>query len=278
MLRLSQGAAGVDGQCLAEFESDLRNNLYKIWNRMSSGTYFPPPVRAVEIPKAAGGTRMAGVPAVADRVAHSLIHLGPPLTDAKRPGQSQVYRRPGDLPSSHRHEKASAKRAGAWPACRCRGMIVTVGPAGMSGSVTGNAADLDARGVVPRPALLGLLGGPARVIVVSASPGSGKTVPLRSWISQAGLTGRTAWVPAAAGGAVAGRAPGPGPVRGRVLRHRTDGGGLPAGRGAGPAARTGAAAASSAKVAGAGALMSGHRGGQHEGVVRPRDRGGLSGA
>ena len=73
---------------------------------------------------------------------------------------------------------------------------VTVGPAGMSGSVTGNAADLDARGVVPRPALLGLLGGPARVIVVSASPGSGKTVLLRSWISQAGLTGRTAWVPA----------------------------------------------------------------------------------
>ena len=44
------------------FETDLRNNLYKIWNRMSSGTYFPPPVRAVEIPKATGGTRMLGVP------------------------------------------------------------------------------------------------------------------------------------------------------------------------------------------------------------------------
>jgi hypothetical protein len=136
-VKANKGAAGVDGRCLAEFESDLRNNLYKIWNRMSSGTYFPPPVRAVEIPKAAGGTRMLGVPTVADRVAHSLIHLGPPLTDAKPLGQSQVYRRPGDQPSSHRHEKASAKRAGAWPACRCRGVIVTVGPAGMSGSVTG---------------------------------------------------------------------------------------------------------------------------------------------
>ncbi len=50
-------------QSLAEFESDLRNNLYKIWNRMSSGTYFPPPVRAVEIPKPhGGGVRILGVP------------------------------------------------------------------------------------------------------------------------------------------------------------------------------------------------------------------------
>jgi RNA-directed DNA polymerase len=46
----NDGAPGVDGQALAEFESDLRNNLYKIWNRMSSGSYFPPPVRAVEVP------------------------------------------------------------------------------------------------------------------------------------------------------------------------------------------------------------------------------------
>jgi RNA-directed DNA polymerase len=57
-----KGAPGVDGQSLAEFEADLKNNLYKIWNRMSSGTYFPPPVRAVVIPKShGGGTRTLGV-------------------------------------------------------------------------------------------------------------------------------------------------------------------------------------------------------------------------
>jgi retron-type reverse transcriptase len=62
-VRANKGAPGVDMQSLAEFESDLRNNLYKIWNRMSSGTYFPPPVRAVEIPKPhGGGVRILGVP------------------------------------------------------------------------------------------------------------------------------------------------------------------------------------------------------------------------
>ena len=74
-VRANKGAAGVDGKSLAEFESDLRNNLYKIWNRMSSGTYFPPPVRAVEIPKAAGGTRVLGVPTVADRVAQTVAAM-----------------------------------------------------------------------------------------------------------------------------------------------------------------------------------------------------------
>jgi RNA-directed DNA polymerase len=62
-VKANKGAAGVDGQSVEEFEADLKNNLYKIWNRMSSGTYFPPPVRAVEIPKPhGGGTRMLGVP------------------------------------------------------------------------------------------------------------------------------------------------------------------------------------------------------------------------
>ena len=56
----NKGAAGVDGQSIAEFEEDLKGNLYKLWNRLSSGTYFPPPVRGVEIPKKAGGTRMLG--------------------------------------------------------------------------------------------------------------------------------------------------------------------------------------------------------------------------
>jgi RNA-directed DNA polymerase len=70
----NQGAPGVDGQSIEGFEKDLKNNLYKIWNRMSSGTYFPPPVRAVEIPKAHGlGTRTLGVPTVADRVAQTVV-------------------------------------------------------------------------------------------------------------------------------------------------------------------------------------------------------------
>ena len=69
----NQGAPGVDGQSIEDFEKDLKGNLHKIWNRMSSGTYFPPPVRAVEIPKPhGGGTRMLGVPCVADRIAQTV--------------------------------------------------------------------------------------------------------------------------------------------------------------------------------------------------------------
>lgn len=69
----NKGAPGADGQSLAAFEKDLKGNLYKVWNRMSSGTYFPPPVRAVEIPKPhGGGTRVLGVPTVADRVAQTV--------------------------------------------------------------------------------------------------------------------------------------------------------------------------------------------------------------
>ena len=65
-VRANKGAPGVDGQSLAEFEKDLKNNLYKIWNRLSAGTYFPPPVRAVEIPKPqGGGVRILGVPTAA---------------------------------------------------------------------------------------------------------------------------------------------------------------------------------------------------------------------
>jgi RNA-directed DNA polymerase len=69
----------VDGQDLDEFEADLRDNLYKVWNRMSSGSYFPPPVRAVEVPKPhGGGVRLLGVPTIADRVAQTVVamHLG----------------------------------------------------------------------------------------------------------------------------------------------------------------------------------------------------------
>ena len=72
-VRANKGAAGADGVTLEMFEKDLKNNLYKVWNRMSSGSYFPPPVKAVEIPKAHGrGTRMLGVPCIADRVAQTV--------------------------------------------------------------------------------------------------------------------------------------------------------------------------------------------------------------
>jgi group II intron reverse transcriptase/maturase len=74
VVKENKGAPGVDGQSIADFESDLKNNLYKVWNRMSSGSYFPPPVRAVEIPKPhGGGTRMLGIPTVADRVAQTVV-------------------------------------------------------------------------------------------------------------------------------------------------------------------------------------------------------------
>src|SRR5450756_3171373 len=74
-VRGNQGAAGVDGVSVAEFERDLKSNLYKIWNRMSSGTYFPPEVKAVAIPKTGGGTRILGVPSVGDRVAQTVVCL-----------------------------------------------------------------------------------------------------------------------------------------------------------------------------------------------------------
>jgi RNA-directed DNA polymerase len=72
-VKANAGAAGVDGQSIEDFERNLKGNLYKIWNRMSSGTYFPPPVKAVAIPKRDGGERILGVPTVADRVAQMIV-------------------------------------------------------------------------------------------------------------------------------------------------------------------------------------------------------------
>ncbi|MGJ6970072.1 group II intron reverse transcriptase/maturase [Streptosporangium sp. G11] len=73
-VKANKGAPGVDGCSIDDFEEDLKNNLYRIWNRMSSGSYFPPPVLAVEIPKPhGGGTRILGVPTVADRIAQTVV-------------------------------------------------------------------------------------------------------------------------------------------------------------------------------------------------------------
>lgn len=80
-VRANRGAAGIDEQSVAAFEDGLALNLYKLWNRMASGSYFPPPVKKVDIPKASGGTRTLGVPTVADRVAQTVVkmHLEPQL-------------------------------------------------------------------------------------------------------------------------------------------------------------------------------------------------------
>jgi len=98
-VKANRGAAGVDGQSLTEFEEDLRNNLFKIWNRMSSGSYFPPPVRRVDIPKDDGGRRPLGIPTVADRIAQTVVkrYLEPILEEyfhpdsyGYRPGKSAI--------------------------------------------------------------------------------------------------------------------------------------------------------------------------------------------
>lgn len=72
-VKANRGAHGVDGETIEAFEQQLGRNLYKLWNRMSSGSYFPPPVRAVEIPKGNGKMRLLGIPTVADRVAQAVV-------------------------------------------------------------------------------------------------------------------------------------------------------------------------------------------------------------
>jgi RNA-directed DNA polymerase len=95
----NRGAAGVDDQSIEEFEEDVENNLYKLWNRLSSGSYFPPPVKRVEITKRDGGTRPLGVPTVSDRIAQGVVkaELEPelekyfhPNSYGYRPGKSAL--------------------------------------------------------------------------------------------------------------------------------------------------------------------------------------------
>ena len=75
LVRANAGSAGIDQQSIEDFEADLKNNLYKLWNRMSSGSYFPPSVKGVNIPKKQGGVRLLGIPTVADRVAQMVIKI-----------------------------------------------------------------------------------------------------------------------------------------------------------------------------------------------------------
>ena len=74
-VKANQGAAGIDTQTIERFEQKLGDNLYLIWNRMCSGSYFPPPVKAVPIPKKTGGVRILGIPTVADRIAQTAVKM-----------------------------------------------------------------------------------------------------------------------------------------------------------------------------------------------------------
>ena len=74
-VKANQGAAGVDRQSITAFEERLKDNLYKVWNRMSSGSYFPPAVRWVQIPKKDGGKRLLGIPTVSDRIAQMVVKM-----------------------------------------------------------------------------------------------------------------------------------------------------------------------------------------------------------
>ena len=74
-VKANQGAAGIDAETIERFEKKLGDNLYKLWNRMRSGSYFPPPVKAVPIPKKSGGVRILGVPTVADRIAQTAVKM-----------------------------------------------------------------------------------------------------------------------------------------------------------------------------------------------------------
>ena len=97
-VKAKQGATGVDHQSIEAFEKNLKDNLYKIWNRMSSGSYFPPPVKAVEIPKKDGGKRILGVPTVADRIAQMVVKIYfEPLVEPYFHADSYGYR-PGKSP------------------------------------------------------------------------------------------------------------------------------------------------------------------------------------
>jgi RNA-directed DNA polymerase len=109
-VKANGGAAGIDEVSLEEFERDLKNNLYKLWNRMSSGAYFPPAVKAVPIPKKSGGVRILGVPTVADRVAQMVVKDAlEPLVELHFHKDSYGYR-----PGKSAHDALSVTRKRCW--------------------------------------------------------------------------------------------------------------------------------------------------------------------
>lgn len=109
-VRSNKGSAGVDGQSIEMFDRERNKNLYKIWNRMSSGSYFPPAVKAVPIPKKSGGTRMLGVPSVSDRIAQTAaVLLLEPLLEPVFHADSYGYR-----PAKSAHDALAITRKRCW--------------------------------------------------------------------------------------------------------------------------------------------------------------------
>lgn len=109
-VKANRGAAGVDGQSIAEFEENLGSNLYRIWNRMSSGSYMPPPVRRVDIPKGDGKTRPLGIPTVADRIAQMVVKQRlEPLLEPVFHEDSYGYR-----PGRSAHDALAVARQRCW--------------------------------------------------------------------------------------------------------------------------------------------------------------------
>ena len=109
-MKANRGAAGIDAQSIEEFDRDWSSNLYRIWNRMSSGSYFPPAVKAVSIPKKSGGERILGVPTVSDRIAQTVVTLvlGPKLEPVFH-DDSYGYR-----PGKSAHGALSVTRKRCW--------------------------------------------------------------------------------------------------------------------------------------------------------------------
>lgn len=109
-VKANRGAAGVDGVTMAEFERGLSKNLYRIWNRMVSGSYFPPPVKRVDIPKGDGKTRPLGIPTVADRIAQMVVQRRlVPLLEPEFHESSYGYR-----PGRSAHDALRAARQQCW--------------------------------------------------------------------------------------------------------------------------------------------------------------------
>jgi len=109
-VKANQGAAGVDGQSIEQFEEDLENNLYRLWNRLSSGSYFPPPVRRVDIPKDEKRTRPLGIPTVCDRIAQTVAtRYREPILEPLFPGDSSGYRTDRSA-----HQALSVARQRCW--------------------------------------------------------------------------------------------------------------------------------------------------------------------
>jgi len=109
-VKANRGAAGVDGESLTQFEQDLRNNLYRLWNRMSSGSYMPKPVRRVYIPKGDGRMRPLGIPTVADRIAQMVVKLFlEPILDPLFHEDSYGYR-----PGRSAHQALAQARKRCW--------------------------------------------------------------------------------------------------------------------------------------------------------------------